>query len=489
MKTLMQKYFIIKLKKEGWSDRKIAAEYHISRNTIRKYWKQYLESEKELISQDSNHDTREIVEKLLDRLKYDTSSRGYLKYNEQMDQALRKILEDEKRKTALLGPHHKQKLTKKQIHQLLVDMGFDIGLTTISNMINRIRDEKKEVFIRQQYDYCDRFEYDFGEVKLIIGGRRTKAYLAVLTAPASGFRWAYLYPSMKMDVFLDSHVRFFDMLGGCFKEGVYDNMRNVVARFIGRNEKQLNQELIRLSLYYGFSVNVTNCFSGNEKGTVESAVRWIRNKVFSLKYVFDSLEDADAHLQNRLRDINSDSRIEGEKKHLTPYRPRYETAVVTECHVDRCSFIHVDSNVYSVPEDLVDRMVTVKIYPLEIMIYYRNQKAAQHKRRYTKGKTYIDIRHYLHTFVKKPGSLRNSAALKSYPELKTVFDKYYREKPKVFIEILRENSHLGDEKLIEVLSRQPQTQPIAQESIITEKISEQIHTISSMFIGGEDIVN
>ena len=73
--------------------------------------------------------------------------------------------------------------------------------------------------------------------------------------------------------------------------------------------------------------------------------------------------------------------------------------------------------------------------------------------------------------------------------LKTVFDKYYREKPKAFIEILRENSHLGDEKLIEVLSRQPQTQPIAQESIITEKISKQIHTISSMFIGGEDIVN
>ena len=61
MKTLMQKYFIIKLKKEGWSDRKIAAEYHISRNTIRKYWKQYLESEKELIDRDSDHDTREIV--------------------------------------------------------------------------------------------------------------------------------------------------------------------------------------------------------------------------------------------------------------------------------------------------------------------------------------------------------------------------------------------------------------------------------------------
>ena len=140
----MQKYFIIKLKKEGWSDRKIAAEYHISRNTIRKYWRQYLESEKELIDRDSDHNTREIVEKLLDRPKYDTSSSGYLKYNEQMDQALRKILEDEKRKAALLGPHHKQKMTKKQIYQLLVDMGFDTGLTTISNMINGIGNEKRK---------------------------------------------------------------------------------------------------------------------------------------------------------------------------------------------------------------------------------------------------------------------------------------------------------------------------------------------------------
>lgn len=61
MKTLMQQYFIITMKKEEWSDRKIAAEYHISRNTIRKYWRRYLESEKELINHDSDHDTRIMI--------------------------------------------------------------------------------------------------------------------------------------------------------------------------------------------------------------------------------------------------------------------------------------------------------------------------------------------------------------------------------------------------------------------------------------------
>lgn len=54
----------------------------------------------------------EVVEQLLEDPKYDTSNRGYLKYNQEIDSALRKILDDEKKKTSLLAPHHKQKLTE-----------------------------------------------------------------------------------------------------------------------------------------------------------------------------------------------------------------------------------------------------------------------------------------------------------------------------------------------------------------------------------------
>lgn len=72
---------------------------------------------------------------------------------------------------------------------------------------------------------------------------------------------------------MDSHVRIFEMLGGTYKEVVYDNMRNVVTRFVGKNEKELNNDLLKLSIYCGFDINVTNCFKGNEKGHVESSVK------------------------------------------------------------------------------------------------------------------------------------------------------------------------------------------------------------------------
>lgn len=65
--------------------------------------------------------------------------------------------------------------------------------------------------------------------------------------------------NQKKDVFLDSHVRFFEMVGGVYREVVYDNMKNVVTRFIGRNEKELNQDL------EGFEDTLKQC-----KGQLES---------------------------------------------------------------------------------------------------------------------------------------------------------------------------------------------------------------------------
>ena len=482
MVKIMTKYEIINLKLKGWSNSRIQREFSVSRNTVRKYWNEYQKNLEKLLLDDPDIDVRQVIGEIVEEPRYDTSSRGCRVYNEDIDNLLNKILEDERKKKERLGPN-KQSLTKSQIHELIVQAGYDISLTTIRNKINEKLDEHKEAYIRQEYEYGERFEYDFGEVKLIIGGKQTKGFLAVMTANASGFRWAYLYHNSKMEVFLDSQVRFFDMLGGCFKEGVYDNMRNVVAKFIGKNEKQLNKELIRLATYYGFSINVTNCFSGNEKGCVEESVKYIRNKVFALKYEFDSFEEAASYLQEKLKEINKDCLIEEEKKYLTFYRPRYETARIESLHVNKYSFIQIDTNFYSVPDYLVDKNVTVKIYPDIIDIYYKSEIIASHYRSYQKKETYIDIRHYLNTFLRKPGALRNSTALNSIPELKSLFDNYFKEKPKEFIDLLQLYKDDSIEEVIEKIKMEVCLLPI-KENWISQACDDQIDEISKLFVGG-----
>lgn len=54
-------------------------------------------------------------------------------------------------------------------------------------------------------------------------------------------------------------------------------MKVAVKRFVGRQEKEPTEALLKLSTYYGFAFRFCN---GNEKGHVERSVEYIRRKAF-----------------------------------------------------------------------------------------------------------------------------------------------------------------------------------------------------------------
>lgn len=446
----MDKHAIIKLKEQGVSNRKAATLLGINRKTVARYWNEYRKQSSLLLNTVGK--VEEIQEKLCEAPAYDTSSRKTRKYTTEMDETLNKILESESEKCKELGTN-KQQLTNEQIHQLMVNQNFDISYSTISNYVRLKRKKSKECFIKQDYDFGDRLEYDFGEVKLLIDGTLGTYHIAVLSSPASNFRWAYLYKNQKQDVFIDSHVKFFKMIGGVYKEIVYDNMKNVVTRFIGRNEKELNNELLKLSLYYGFDINVTNCYRGNEKGHVEGSVKIIRNKAFALNYKFKTFEEASAHLNQQLNILNEKSVIEQELCHLLPNKPALDLAKVTQQKVSKYSFIRINNNHYSVPEYLVDKTVTAKIYYNKIVVYANNIYVCEHKKIDGQNDISIDIRHYLKSLNKKPGALKNSLALKSIPQLKTIYDNHFTTNPRKFIEIIQKNDQKNLEELITILKK------------------------------------
>jgi transposase len=452
MTGFMDKKDIIMLKEQGLSNREVSRRTGRARDTVSKYWNEYRRQLQRL--EEPGADTKTIQESLLVKPKYNARNRKRPKYTEELDKRLKEFLKEEARKDRLFGPGHKQKLTNKQIHKKLVEEGFEISVVTINIALAEIRKRQREVFIRQKYDLGDRLEYDFGEVFLDCGEGIKTYHMAVLSSPGGGFRWLYLYTNQKKAVFMDSHVRFFEMMGGCYHEIVYDNMRNVVSKFIGKNEKDLNEDLMKMSVYYGFRINVTNCFKANEKGHVESSVQILRNQIFAEKWSFNSLEDAQTYTYSRLFKINENSQMEAEKKYLKPYRPPLELAVICEAKVNPSSLISVDTVFYSVPEYLVGKRVIVKKYHNEIRVYANNELVSKHKRLFGNGKMRVDIYHYLNTLRKKPGAVRNSVALKSIPRLKAIFDTYYKNQPKKFIERFLENKELPIEDIIALFERE-----------------------------------
>ena len=451
MKDIMEKHTIINLKRNGDSNRAVERKTGINRKTVAKYWNEYVEQSK-LLNDGLTDNISEIQEAIVAAPKYDSSTRGSRKYTDQMDQTLDQILSEEERKDRLLGPH-KQKLTKLQIHQFLVEDGYDISYSTIAVKISEKLNKNKECFIRQLYDLGDRLEYDFGEIKLLINGVLSKYYMAVVSSPAANFRWAFLYKNQKKEAFMDSHVRIFEMLGGVYREVVYDNMRNVVKKFIGKNEKELNEDLMKMAIYYGYDINVTNCFSGNEKGHVEGSVKIIRNHVFATNYEFMSFEDAQDYLNSQLIKMNVNSKIEEERLSLLPYKPKLELGNLTINKVNKYSFIQVENNFYSVPEYLVGKSVSVKSYFDRILIYSNNSRVCEHIKIDGSSELSVDISHYLNSLLRKPGAIKNSIALKSIPKLKTIYDNHFNTNPRKFIELLMDNKEKDLNSLLNILEK------------------------------------
>jgi transposase len=481
----MEKNTIITLKLRGKSNRWIAKETGINRKTVARYWNEYQQLSAQLKPEGDN---RELQEQIVSSPQYDVSSRKPAKYTQQIDEAIDAILESEQEKAREIGDNNKQKLTNKQIHKMLTEQSHDIRLTVVTNHVKEKRHKLAEAFIRQEYDFGDRLEYDFGEVRLVINGAARKYYLALFGSPRASFRWAYLYNNQKKDVFFDSHVRFFEMVQGVYREVVYDNMRNVVTRFIGRNEKELNTDLIAMSTYYGFSMNVTNCFRGNEKGFVESSVKAVRKEAFATHYRFDRIEDAEQYLEAELLRMNTDSLIEEEMKHLLAWRPPLELSRMTEQRVDKYSFVRVGNNFYSAPEYLVGKKVTVRSYIKEIVIYAGMHEVCRHIKKDGHGEMSVNIFHYLDTLTQKPGALRNSKALRSEADLKAVFDRYYTTRIREFIDMLRANQDQPMQEIVRIAQAAGAgytgNLPDGVGSNVLRHTQSQLYQISDFFMKG-----
>ena len=466
----MDKARIITLKREGVSTREISRRTGMSRDTIAKYWRRFVELNNKL--KENPELKEEIQDEMLSKPKSVARTRTRHKFTPELEERLHEILAEEKRKDRILGANHKQGLTNSQIRNKLVAEGFDISQPTINNALAEIRSRQRNVYIRQQHDFGDRLEYDFGEVRLDCGEGVKSYHMAVFCAPASKFRWLYLYTNQKRDVFMDSHVQFFAMMGGVWREIVYDNMKNVVTKFIGKNDKELSEDLVKMSMYYGFKINVTNCFSGNEKGSVEKSVDVLRSEIFAANWQFLSLDDAREYAVSRLNKLNEDCKIKEEIACLLPTKPKLELAAICECKVDKSSLISVDCVKYSVPEHLVGKAVIVKKYHEKICVYAENQPVCTHRRAFGNGTMQIDIMHYLCTLHKKPGAIKNSVALKSIPKLKAIFDKHYSKKPKQFIELFQENSYLTIEEILEVFEQRTATRGEIKALDVVKSISQ-----------------
>ena len=466
---------IIKSHREGKSQRQIARELEISRKTVRKYLIDY-EAHRSCFPDEQ----ASLTKYLSKAMSYQSGSRGKLRLTREVQACIDQLLE--KNKCKLHQGLRKQLLKKIDILEALHNKGYQIGYTTVCNYIReqegKISD--KEAFIRQEYQPGTSCEFDWAEIKLTISGRQCRLYLAVFTSAYSNYRYAVIYQRQDTLAFLESHVAFFSQVGGVYHEMVYDNMRVAVAKFIGPHEKEPTQALLQLKGHYQFAHRFCTVYRGNEKGHVERSVEYIRRKSFGVKSNFETIQEATAYLNmvvgklnNTIQQLTGKTAMDMfsvEKKELWKAPDPLACSEAVQLRTDKYATVSYRCNRYSVPDNLVGCFVDAKVFSQKIEFYHENQMVASHVRDYGKHQWIIAIEHYLNTFNKKPGALQGSVALSRSSYLKGLYQQFYLNRPRDFIDLLHYcyRYRISGEKLETVVSRIAGSCP---KGVDTEKIT------------------
>ncbi|MDD4753554.1 MAG: IS21 family transposase [Desulfitobacteriaceae bacterium] len=462
---MKQKQRIILKHLEGMSNRSIARELHMSKDTVNKYVVEYEKQKSELLLINPEADQQELIQAIVEKPKYNSDNREPKRVTPEMIKAIDECLELNEWRRA--NGMSKQQMKKIDIYEYLVNKkNFNISYSTVKRLVKSIEDRHREAFIRQEYDYGDVCEFDWGTVKLDIGSSGYEAYqMAVFSSAKGGYRYAMLFKAQDTPAFQQSHAEFFDHCKGNFKMMVYDNMRVAVKKFVGLHEKEPTKALTELSIYYGFNFRFTNIYRGNEKGHVERSVEYVRRRVFSEPGCdsFYTLADANQFLAMGCMRLNSQPMSNGniplevfqeEQKHLLPHLPKFESCLYSENRVDKYSTIMVSQNHYSVPDTLVGKMVSIKTFTNKIIVYHDNSIVAVHERSYKLHDWKIDIHHYLRTLHKKPGALHGSTALlQADTHIKYLYEHYYSGDAKTFLQVLEIIYEKGTDVVTEALKK------------------------------------
>jgi transposase len=307
----------------------------------------------------------------------------------------------------------KQHITGSRLHRQLREEGIQVGKTTVYEILRQKRILRAEVFIPLFYQPADCAQVDFFEVTVEIDSIQRKAWKFLMRLMYSGYDFVFLYWACDQLSFLDAHLRAFNFFGGVPHRLVYDNLSAAVGLKAGLHgpQRKLTERFAALSSHYLFEPCFARPGEGHDKGGVESRGRMIRLQHLTPIPVGQSLSQIATGLQQDLMSQaqtakNAEgqtiiSRFAEEREVFKPLPATpFEARRVRTLEVSSRSTVQVEGATYSVPSRWARQEVTALI-GVEEIAFTRAGETQTHKR-VEKGAKSIRYRHYLSELARKP---------------------------------------------------------------------------------------
>ena len=355
------------------------------------------------------------------------------------------------------------RLSAKRIGRLLEPLAGRIPGRTVRQYVARVRGAlfPREAFVHRTHRPGDTMEADFFDTAAVVGGELCRLKVFVATLPASNVYFARAYRLERRESLLDGTHEAFVFFGGVPRRVVYDNTSLAVKRVLRGRDRDEAEAFHAFRGGYPFHADYCAPAKGNEKGSVETGVRYVRGLFFRPRPEAPGLAALNAALRAELElDLDRRRLRDGrtvraawlaEKEHLRPLPARPPERCRLEARTaDKFGHVRVDQSYYSVPIEHAYRPVWAKVYPERIDLAVGDAVVASHARSFRTGRYVLDPRHVLPLLERKHRAVPEATALRAWA-LPAVFHRLR--------EALAERTRKPDREWVSVL-RLAETHPL-----------------------------
>jgi len=269
---------------------------------------------------------------------------------------------------------------------------------------------KLDVVLRQEHKAGEKMFVDWAGATIPVydrhSGQAWQAPLFVATLGASSYTYAEATRDQQMESWLRAHVHAFEHCHGIPALVVPDNAKTGVTR-AHRYDPDLNPTYYNFALHCGFGIVPTRPYKPRDKAKVENAVqvaqRWI---VAALRHrKFFSLEELNTAIRELLTKLNHRPFRKRDGSRVTVFealdRPALKPLPVEAFDLSEWSRARVnidyhvafDSNLYSVPYNLVQEVVEIRSTPTTVEILHKGARVASHLRHRGRGQAVTNHEH------------------------------------------------------------------------------------------------
>lgn len=278
------------------------------------------------------------------------------------------------------------------------------------------RPSPREVALRFEGMPGEFLQVDWGEVRdlpLTHAGPTQTRYFFAARLKYSRFMFVQFHRDMREETFLRSLVDCFLAIGGVPWVVVTDNMKTAVLGRDAESKPIWNPAYQKLAAEFKFLPEACAPAAGNQKGSVENLVKFVKHNFLPGRSFHDD-QDLAEQVREWLVQVNTArpndatkalpaTLLQEEQSRFTPLPASAQDYGFFDCVVvNRESLVALESNHYSVPTHLVGRALTARVHRTHIDLFADGERVASHPRCQDKHQRVLDPAHFEDAFKSKP---------------------------------------------------------------------------------------